>query len=37
MESALRMCDILKISILKFLLELGRIMVAGGDVAQEDV
>lgn len=30
MESALRMCDILKISILKFLLELGRIIVAGG-------
>lgn len=36
MESALRMCDILKISILKFLLELERIIV-GGDVAQEDV
>lgn len=35
MESVLRMRDILKTSILKFLLELERIIM--GDVAQEDV
>lgn len=35
MESVLRMRDSLKTSILKFLLELERIIM--GDVAQEDV